>query len=74
MHTMHERAFAHGDSGPRSRGLLDLAAHGAGLLLVWHERMRQRRALLALDDRMLQDIGLSRADVHAESNKPFWRL
>lgn len=46
----------------------------AGLLLTWHARARQRRQLLALDDRMLRDIGLTRADVLAESSKPFWRL
>jgi uncharacterized protein YjiS (DUF1127 family) len=34
---------------------------------------RQRRALLALDDRMLKDIGISRADALQEGNKPFWR-
>lgn len=41
--------------------------------LAWSERMRQRRALLALDDWMLKDIGLSRADVLRESGKPFWQ-
>jgi uncharacterized protein YjiS (DUF1127 family) len=35
--------------------------------------MRQRRALLALDDWMLKDIALSRADVLRESGKPFWQ-
>lgn len=33
----------------------------------------QRRALLALDDAMLKDIGISRADAFQEGNKPFWR-
>ena len=42
-------------------------------LLVWQERSRQRRALARLDDRMLRDIGISRADVAAECAKPFWR-
>lgn len=44
------------------------------LLLVWHERARQRRQLSSLNDRMLRDLGLTRADVMAESSKPFWRL
>ena len=43
-----------------------------GLLAV-EERYRQRRALLSLDDRLLKDIGLSRADVEQECGKPFWR-
>jgi uncharacterized protein YjiS (DUF1127 family) len=34
---------------------------------------RQRRALLALDERMLKDIGISRTDALQEGNKPFWR-
>jgi uncharacterized protein YjiS (DUF1127 family) len=42
-------------------------------LLGWVERARQRRALLALDEWMLKDIGLSRADVRREHDKPFWR-
>jgi uncharacterized protein YjiS (DUF1127 family) len=46
----------------------------ADLLLTWHERARQRRQLLTLNDHMLRDIGLTRADVLAESSKPFWRL
>ena len=46
----------------------------ADLLLIWHERARQRRQLTSLNDRMLRDLGLTRADVMAESSKPFWRL
>lgn len=37
------------------------------------ERRRQRRALLSLDDRILKDIGLTRADVWLEARKPPWR-
>lgn len=36
-------------------------------------RRRSRLQLQSLDDRMLKDIGVSRADVVAESCKPFWR-
>lgn len=41
-------------------------------LFVWQERARQRHALQSIDDRGLKDIGLSRADVVRESQKPFW--
>lgn len=44
------------------------------LLLEWQERARQRHDLRALDDRMLSDIGLTRADVEGECSKPFWRV
>jgi uncharacterized protein YjiS (DUF1127 family) len=42
-------------------------------LLVWHDRVRERRALLGLNDLQLRDIGISRADAGAEGEKPFWR-
>jgi uncharacterized protein YjiS (DUF1127 family) len=42
-------------------------------LLDWQERARQRRQLLALGDRALQDFGRSRADAVGEGEKPFWR-
>jgi len=38
----------------------------------WHALYRQRQRLAALSDEMLKDIGLSRADVEAESARPFW--
>ena len=40
---------------------------------VFADRARQRRALAALDDRLLADIGLSRTDVVRETSKPFWK-
>jgi uncharacterized protein YjiS (DUF1127 family) len=38
------------------------------------ERARQRNALAELDDRLLQDVGLSRDDVTSEVEKPFWKI
>jgi uncharacterized protein YjiS (DUF1127 family) len=46
---------------------------GFEILLLWRDRANQRHALAQLDDRMLRDVGLSRADVWWESRKPFWR-
>jgi uncharacterized protein YjiS (DUF1127 family) len=37
------------------------------------QRRRQRLALLELDDRLLADIGVPRADALVEARKPFWR-
>jgi uncharacterized protein YjiS (DUF1127 family) len=37
------------------------------------ERRRQRRALLRLDDAVLKDIGLSRADAWREAGKLPWK-
>jgi uncharacterized protein YjiS (DUF1127 family) len=42
-------------------------------LLVWQERARQRRQLLALGDLALHDFAISRAEVLREADKPFWR-
>ena len=44
-------------------------------LMVWTERRRQRRQLLALagDADFLHDVGLSRADALREAHRPFWR-
>ena len=50
------------------------ALHGLlPTLEEWAERRRQRRALLALNDHALKDIGLSSADAWQEGHKPFWR-
>jgi len=43
------------------------------LLATWQRRASMRRHLGTLDERMLKDIGLTRADVWVESRKPFWR-
>jgi uncharacterized protein YjiS (DUF1127 family) len=43
------------------------------MLATWQERRRQRRALEALPDHLLHDIGISRADAGNEADKPFWR-
>ena len=53
--------------------LASKAGRAVDLVLGWHERVRQRRHLRSLDDYMLRDIGLSRADVEGEAGKPFWR-
>jgi len=57
------------------------AVHRAGVLLmagveilqVWRERALQRAQLESLDDRMLADIGVGRAEVTREADKPFWK-
>ncbi len=39
----------------------------------WRGRFRQRRELCNLDARMLDDIGMTRAQALAEAQKPWWR-
>jgi uncharacterized protein YjiS (DUF1127 family) len=40
---------------------------------LWSEQARTRKELAELPDRILQDVGLTRADVVTETDKPFWR-
>jgi uncharacterized protein YjiS (DUF1127 family) len=43
------------------------------LIEVWRSRRAWRVDLRRLDDHMLRDIGLERADAEIEIAKPFWR-
>ena len=51
--------------GRRLRGFVALVVEGAAVA-------RQRRQLLSLDDRALNDIGISRADANMEAMRGFW--
>ena len=53
--------------------LSDAWDHLASTVNEWRRRSRERAELAALNDRMLKDIGLTRADAEFLSNKPFWR-
>ena len=41
--------------------------------VLWAERAAERRHLAQLDDHLLKDIGLTRAELEEVSSKPFWR-
>ena len=67
-----------GHRRPASRSSLWIRAGAAAgeivtRVMVWHDRARERRALLGLGDLQLRDIGISRADAGGEGDKPFWR-
>jgi uncharacterized protein YjiS (DUF1127 family) len=55
------------------KGLNTLIVNAMDTVLDWQERARQRHHLGEMDDHLLRDIGLSRADLEHESSKPFWR-
>lgn len=42
-------------------------------LRCYRENRRSRRQLLALDDRLLNDIGVTRAQAQKEGRKAFWK-
>jgi uncharacterized protein YjiS (DUF1127 family) len=56
--------------GARARTALSALADAFS---AWQERLDQRRTLARLDDRLLRDMGLTRADVEQEVSKPFWQ-
>ena len=43
------------------------------VLAEWQARGMERRHLMELDARLLQDAGLTHADAAIEHAKPFWR-
>jgi uncharacterized protein YjiS (DUF1127 family) len=62
------------------RPRLDLAHMGdriRHLILVLElasQIWRERRMLLGMDDRALNDIGFSRSDAYAEGHRPLWDI
>lgn len=50
------------------RSLTSLKAH----LQRWRQLHHERRMLAGLSDDALKDLGLSRADIEQESERPFW--
>jgi uncharacterized protein YjiS (DUF1127 family) len=68
-------------TGARPARQLDISLKGFSASIVsamdtvldWQDRARQRHNLLAMDDHLLRDIGVSRADLENEAAKPFWR-
>ena len=42
-------------------------------LREWRRRIRARHEIAGLGDRMLKDIGITRADALFLASKPFWK-
>ena len=57
----------------RRRAALDRFTNLLFSVIDGFARARQRRALMALDDHLLKDIGISRADAVREWRKAPWR-
>lgn len=65
--------FARARRGPARQSAGAVAGRWFAMLREWRRRARDRAGLVALDDRMLADSGISRADAEVLGNKPFWR-
>ena len=55
-------------------GIVALLRKLIGLFWRAHEVRRQRLELQRLDDRLLRDIGIDRADALLEARRPFWDI
>jgi uncharacterized protein YjiS (DUF1127 family) len=73
MLTLNKAALPNWERSSWYKGLLRRIVGAVDGLSIWYDRSRERRALLALDDHLLRDIGLNQADVWREGQKPFWR-
>lgn len=51
-----------------------IALRSAVVLAQWSERRRTRMALTKLDDHMLRDIGIERAEALEEAARKFWQI
>ncbi len=67
-HSVSTAYAANGASEGRITNFGDIVA----LVTRWTGRSAQRRRLRELDDHLLRDMGLTRADVEREASKPFW--
>ena len=68
----HASRSLHARLSPPAR-VAQWLSRGLGRIVEWQERMEQRAALSAMDERMRKDIGISYADALREADKPFWR-
>ena len=50
-----------------------IAARVSGTVNLWSRRSHDRRVLATMNQHLLDDIGLTRADVARESAKFFWQ-
>ena len=77
MTTIHLQLCRDGAGALRRHAARDALSDAAEWVFAtwreWRRRTRERAQLAGLDERMLRDIGLTRADAEFLANKPFWR-
>jgi uncharacterized protein YjiS (DUF1127 family) len=69
QHTQTLGSLSVAAADPRSTALI----RAFDALFTWIERAQARRSLASMSDGQLKDVGLSRADIGREVDKPFWR-
>ena len=73
VHRLSTSTARHQPASLWAGAVADAILRAADAVGRYHRRIQERRALYRMDDYMLHDIGISRADVEFEANKPFWR-
>ncbi|GAB4349184.1 MAG: hypothetical protein Kow006_10560 [Gammaproteobacteria bacterium] len=73
LHRIHARVSATAAARAAAKWMGRVVTTGWQQLELWQERANQRHRLLELDDRLLKDIGISRAEAEREARKPFWK-
>ena len=53
--------------------LLRLAMQAGLTMRMWRHRMLYRQHLRGLEDHLLDDLGLTRAEAEREAARPFWQ-
>ena len=64
---------AHRHQNLTGRKIISALQSALDLTCLWAARSRQRRALQSLDERLLDDIGLTREQAQNEASKFFWQ-
>ena len=69
-----ERAPQRREPRPGFAAMLGVFARKArAKILLWRDRARYRRALAAMSERELADIGVGWSQIAEDVSKPFWR-
>jgi uncharacterized protein YjiS (DUF1127 family) len=57
----------------RDRSKIEFSSRVLDALRLWRKRAIVRQQLRHVENHLLYDIGITRADVEIQANKPFWR-
>jgi uncharacterized protein YjiS (DUF1127 family) len=66
-------SLSRGNAFGIAKAFSSLAERFIEIVREWQQRSRSRRDLMALDERDLWDMHLTRCDASYEASKPFWR-
>ena len=72
--TLHSQELETGQKDTARHALMRNAPSGLGRWDLFWQRLHTRKALLALTQDQLKDIGLTREQAREEGLKPFWRI